>query len=61
MKNKKLEKKIAALEFANDQLLSELTYIDHLLKLIGFPEGLVTIKAAAHHILEEDIESSEEL
>lgn len=61
MNQKNLEKKIASLEFANDQLLSELTHIDQLLKLIGFPEGLSTIKAAAQHILEEDVESSEEL
>ncbi len=51
---KALEKKIAHLEFVNDQLLAEIQYVDHLLKLIGFPEGLKTIKSAAQEVIEED-------
>lgn len=50
-----LEKKIAYLEFVNDQLLSEIQYVDHLLRLIGFPEGLETIKSAAKEVIEEDL------
>lgn len=49
-----LEKKIAYLEFANDQLTSEVQYIDRLLRLIGFPEGLDTIKSAAQELFEEE-------
>lgn len=49
-----LEKKIAYLEFVNDQLLSEIQYIDSLLKIIGFPEGLETIKSAAKEVSEEE-------
>ncbi len=53
-----LEKKIAYLEFVNDQLSSEIHYVDQLLRLIGFPEGLETIKSAAQEVIEE--EGSEE-
>ncbi len=49
-----LEKKIAYLEFVNDQLHSEIQYVDSLLRLIGFPEGLETIKSAAQEVIEEE-------
>ena len=48
------EKKIAYLEFVNDQLISEIHYVDRLLRLIGFPEGLETIKSAAQDVIEEE-------
>lgn len=48
------EQKIAYLEFVNDQLLSEIHYVDRLLKLIGFPDGLETIKSAAQEVIEEE-------
>lgn len=46
--------KIAFLEFVNDQLQSEVEYIDRLLKVIGFSEGLTTIKSAAEEIMKEE-------
>ena len=55
-----LEKKIAYLEFVNDQLTSEIHYTDRLLKLIGFPEGLITIKEAAKQVIEEEGLETEE-
>lgn len=54
MDGKLLEKKLAYMEFVNDQLQSELKYVDHLLKVIGFPEGLETIKSAAEEVIEEE-------
>ena len=48
------EKKIAYLEFVNDQLATEIQYIDRLLQLIGFPGGLETIKSAAQEVIEEE-------
>jgi len=51
MKNKTLLKKIAYLEFENDQLHAEIEYVDRLLKLIGFSDGLETIKLAAQEII----------
>ncbi|MCB1134776.1 MAG: hypothetical protein KDK78_00795 [Chlamydiia bacterium] len=53
-------KRIAYLEFVNDQLLTELKYVDQLLRSIGFPEGLETVKKAAREIqeMEEEDRSS---
>ena len=49
-----LEKKIAYLEFVNDQLSSEIHYVDQLLRIIGFTNGLETIKSAAQEVLDEE-------
>jgi hypothetical protein len=49
-----LERRIAYLEFVNDQLMSEIHYVDRLLRLIGFPEGLETIKNAAQEVIDEE-------
>ena len=54
MESKVLEKKIAYLEFVNDQLTSEIEYVDQLLRIIGFPDGLMTIKSAAQEVIEEE-------
>lgn len=54
MENKLLEQRVAYLEFVNDQLTSELQYVDHLLRIIGFPEGLTTIKDAAKEVIQEE-------
>jgi|SaaInlV_200m_DNA_2_1039689.scaffolds.fasta_scaffold05730_3 hypothetical protein len=58
--NKDLLTRIAHLESVNDQLLTELSYIDTQLKLVGFPEGLETVKVAAAEIIEEQRSYSEE-
>ncbi|AHK63666.1 hypothetical protein BOKEGFJH_00788 [Chlamydia avium] len=49
-----IQKELARLESINDQLLTELHYVHTLLCDIGFPEGLVTIKAIAKEVLTED-------
>lgn len=49
-----VQQELARLEFINDQLLTELHYVHTLLCDIGFPEGLVTIKAIAKEVLTED-------
>lgn len=51
---KALEKKIAYLEFVNDQLLSEIHHVDQLLREIGFCDGLATIKNAAQEVSEDE-------
>ena len=58
MRKLELEKKLAYLEFVNDQLLTELRDADYLLRSIGFPEGLETVKSAARELMEkeEDLE-----
>jgi len=59
MDSKILEKKLAYMEFVNDQLATELRYVDNLLRVIGFPEGLETIKSAAEEVIEEEEEFNE--
>jgi len=53
-----LLKRISELESMNDQLLSEIRYLDELMREIGFEDGLKTLKVAAHEILEQDRRSS---
>lgn len=50
----KLLEKIACLEFANDQLSTELSYVDRLLRAIGFSDGLKTVKSAAQELFEQE-------
>jgi len=54
MKKKDLIKKIAKLESINDQLITEIEYLDLLARQIGFEEGLKSLKSAAIEILEEE-------
>lgn len=51
-------KRISELESINDQLLSEIRYLDELMREIGFEEGIKTLKVAAFEILEQDRRSS---
>ena len=45
-----LKERIAQLEFQNDQLVSEIQYLDILLRRIGFTQGLESVKCAAAEI-----------
>lgn len=45
-----LFRKVGYLEFVNDQLSTEIKYLDLLLRSIGFPEGLETVKLAAQEL-----------
>jgi len=51
MKEKELERKVAQLESCNDFLETELEYIDQLLRLVGFSQGLATVKAVAEDLV----------
>lgn len=53
MDENKLIKKIAQLESLNDQLITELEYLDNISRQLGFQDGLKTLKAAARELLEE--------
>jgi hypothetical protein len=59
MEKEKMLKRISELETVNDQLLTELNYLDQLLKQIGFEQGLITLKAAAQELIEEDNQREE--
>jgi hypothetical protein len=50
----KLLKTISELESLNDQLISELRFLDELLRKVGFAEGLKTLKSAAEDLIEQD-------
>ncbi len=54
MKQKELIDKLAKLESMNDQLASEIRYLDQLVRALGFKEGLKTLKEAALELLETD-------
>lgn len=60
MNKAQLQQKIAKLEFVNDQLETELEYVDGLLRSVGFPQGLVSAKAVAIELLHEEGHSAEE-
>jgi hypothetical protein len=49
---KALEKKLAKLEFIHDQLITELSYVDRLMHLVGFAGGIAALKATAHELHE---------
>lgn len=53
MNKTQLNQRIARLEFVHDQLETELTYVDELLKSVGFPRGLASAKEVALELLEE--------
>lgn len=53
MKNKELLSKIASLETLNDQLSTEIQYLDTIARELGFAEGLKTLKEAALEMIEE--------
>lgn len=55
MTKAQLEKKIAMLESINDQLVTEVTYVDQLMRVIGFSDGLKTVKATAAEIIEKGL------
>lgn len=49
-----LQKKVAYLESLNDHLLTELGYVDHLMRLVGFAGGLETVKLTARELYEAE-------
>jgi hypothetical protein len=52
MTKAELLKKVAVLESINDQLTTEVEYVDRLMRLLGFSEGLLSVKSAAQEVLE---------
>lgn len=52
MTKRQLLKKLAYLESINDQLSTEISYVDQMMKMIGFAKGLSTLKATAEAMIE---------
>jgi hypothetical protein len=48
-----LFKRVAYLEFVEDQLRTELSYLDKLLRAVGFPQGLISVKEVAKEMLKD--------
>ena len=61
MTKKDLLKKVAHLESLNDHLLTELGYVDRLMRLVGFSGGLETVKLTAQELYEAEREDLWEL
>jgi exonuclease VII small subunit len=60
MNKSELERKISELESINDQLQTEIRYLDQILREVGFEEGLTTLKNAAQELIEEDRQKNED-
>ncbi|CAM0117699.1 hypothetical protein [Rhabdochlamydiaceae symbiont of Dictyostelium giganteum] len=56
-----LQRRLSELETINDQLVAELNYLDHLLRQIGFEDGLMTLKFAAQELLQEENKKDEKI
>jgi hypothetical protein len=59
MTKSQLLKKIAVLESVNDQLSTEVSYVDQLMRLVGFADGLETVKVTAQEIVEKGLQEQE--
>ncbi len=55
MTKAQLLRKVAILESINDQLSTEISYVDHLMRLVGFAGGIGTIKATAEEIIQKGL------
>lgn len=51
-----IKRRIARLEFINDQLSAELAEVDNLLRMAGFPNGIESAKKVALELLENGYE-----
>lgn len=60
MTKKDLKKQLAYLESMNDHLLSELGYIDRLMRLVGFAGGLQTVKLTAQELYSIEHDNNDE-
>lgn len=54
MTKEEMLKKISELESINDQLQTEIRYLDKLLREVGFEEGLKTLKFAARELIDQE-------
>lgn len=46
-----MQREIARLESINDQLITEIIYVDDLMRQIGFSNGMETVKATAREMI----------
>lgn len=60
MTKEELLRKIAVLESVNDQLDAEVTYVDQLMRLVGFADGIETVKLTAQEIIDKGLQENDE-
>jgi hypothetical protein len=60
MTKAQLLKKIALLESVNDQLLTEVCQLDQLMRMVGFSEGIQSVKTTAKEIIDQGLLSDED-
>lgn len=48
------EERLQALTATRDELMSELIYVDHLMRSIGFTDGLATVKHTAAQMCKKE-------
>ncbi|CDR33022.1 hypothetical protein [Criblamydia sequanensis] len=61
MTKAQLKRKIALLESINDHLQTEVSYMDELMKMVGFQHGLETVKAAAGEIIRQKLTEANDI
>ena len=61
MSDEELKDRVAYLESMNDQLETEIAHIDELMRLLGFAEGLETVKAAAQELKDRELSENSEM
>ncbi len=60
MSKQTLLNKMAHLESENDYLYSELVHVDELMRMVGFTDGLKTVKLTAKEIYEREVHEDDE-
>lgn len=60
MKKKDLVSRLAYLESLNDQLITEVTYLDELMRQVGFAGGTESFKETALEMYQKQQESERE-
>lgn len=60
MKKKDLTKRLAYLESLHDQLVTELTYLDELMRQVGFAGGIESFKETAIEMYQKGPQSEKD-
>lgn len=60
MTKTQLLRQIAKLESINDQLQTEVEQVDQLMRLLGFSDGLASVKRSAREIIDNGLLEDEE-
>lgn len=55
MNSQELMRQVARLESMNDHLLAEIGEIDQLMRLLGFVEGINTLKQSARELCDSEM------